>query len=73
MYMYREGVLRTSSERYDDDYSNITAHLTNHHLQEQFSPNYGKYENGNEMFFDEFNRYALQLFHIVLTTVVLNL
>ncbi|XP_053408052.1 tubulin--tyrosine ligase-like [Mercenaria mercenaria] len=60
VYLFKEGVLRTSSEPYDpDDLSKITSHLTNHCLQKERSTNYGRYEDGNEMFFDEFNRYLM--------------
>ncbi|XP_065832819.1 tubulin--tyrosine ligase-like [Oscarella lobularis] len=55
VFMYKEGVLRTTSEPYrPDDLQATTSHLTNHYLQENFSQNYGLYEEGNEMFFDEF-------------------
>ncbi|XP_006825271.1 tubulin--tyrosine ligase-like [Saccoglossus kowalevskii] len=58
IYLYKEGVLRTASDPYKpQDYSDTTGHLTNHCLQEALSPNFGKYEIGNEMFFDEFNSY----------------
>ncbi|XP_022097869.1 tubulin--tyrosine ligase-like isoform X2 [Acanthaster planci] len=58
IFMMREGVLRTSSEPYiADDLKNVTSHLTNHCIQEACAQNYGKYEDGNEMFFKEFNRY----------------
>ena len=56
IYLYREGVLRTASEAYNDDLDHATAHLTNHSLQEQMSPDFGKYEEGNEMFFDDFDK-----------------
>ncbi|XP_060559845.1 tubulin--tyrosine ligase-like isoform X2 [Ruditapes philippinarum] len=60
VYLFREGVLRTSSESYDpDDLSKVTSHLTNHCLQEERSSNFGLYEDGNEMFFDQFNRYLM--------------
>ncbi|XP_070576734.1 tubulin--tyrosine ligase-like isoform X2 [Ptychodera flava] len=58
IHLYKEGVLRTASDPYDpSDFKDTTGHLTNHCLQEALSPNFGKYEEGNEMFFDEFNRY----------------
>ena len=59
IYLYNEGVLRTASEPYDPaNLDHVTSHLTNHCLQEKLSPNFGKFEFGNEMFFDEFNRYV---------------
>ncbi|XP_015774876.1 PREDICTED: tubulin--tyrosine ligase-like [Acropora digitifera] len=58
IHVFSEGVLRTSSEPYDaSDLQNITSHLTNHCIQEQFSADFGRYEDGNELFFDEFTRY----------------
>eukprot|EP00052_Salpingoeca_macrocollata_P016890 m.136582 g.136582 ORF g.136582 m.136582 type:complete len:383 (+) comp20198_c0_seq3:222-1370(+) len=53
--MYKEGVLRTASDAYaPDDLENVTSHLTNHCVQEAQSTNFGKFEEGNEMFFDQF-------------------
>lgn len=58
IYIFSEGVLRTSSEPYDtSNLENITSHLTNHCIQEQYSADFGQYEEGNEMFFDEFSRF----------------
>ena len=59
VYLYREGVLRTASDPYTEDLSHVTAHLTNHSLQKEMSDNFGRYEEGNEMFFDAFDRYSL--------------
>ncbi|KAM4694797.1 tubulin--tyrosine ligase [Discoglossus pictus] len=60
IYLYREGVLRTSSEPYNaSDFQDMTSHLTNHCIQKEHSKNYGRYEDGNEMFFDEFNQYLV--------------
>jgi len=59
IHLFKEGVLRTASDPYtaeDLSQSQLTSHLTNHSLQETNSPNYGRYEEGNEMFFDDFNR-----------------
>ena len=57
IFVYKEGVLRTASETYEaDNVDNLTSHITNHSLQEANSPNYGKYEPGNEIFFSEFDR-----------------
>uniref|UniRef100_A0A3Q3WFF8 Tubulin--tyrosine ligase n=1 Tax=Mola mola TaxID=94237 RepID=A0A3Q3WFF8_MOLML len=56
IYLYQEGVLRTSSEPYNSsDLQDMTSHLTNHCIQKEHSHNYGRYEEGNEMFFDEFS------------------
>ncbi|XP_061405881.1 tubulin--tyrosine ligase [Lethenteron reissneri] len=58
IHLYREGVLRTSSDPYDpSDLGHTTSHLTNHCLQEALSGNYGRYEEGNEMFFPAFEDY----------------
>lgn len=58
IFLFKEGVLRTASEPYKStEYSDITSHLTNHSLQKELSPKFGEYEEGNEMFFPEFNRY----------------
>lgn len=60
VFLFREGVLRTSSEPYDlADLSNVPSHLTNHCLQKERSLNFGKFEEGNEMFFEEFNRFLM--------------
>ncbi|XP_053292493.1 tubulin--tyrosine ligase isoform X2 [Pleuronectes platessa] len=43
IYLYREGVLRTSSEPYNDsDLQDMTSHLTNHCIQKEHSQNYGR-------------------------------
>ncbi|CAH3154527.1 unnamed protein product [Porites evermanni] len=58
IYIFSEGVLRTSSEPYDpNNLKNITSHLTNHCIQEEYSTDFGHYEEGNEMFFNEFSRF----------------
>uniref|UniRef100_A0A8C5QKB1 Tubulin--tyrosine ligase n=1 Tax=Leptobrachium leishanense TaxID=445787 RepID=A0A8C5QKB1_9ANUR len=58
IFLYKEGVLRTSSEPYNDsDFQDMTSHLTNHCIQKEHSKNYGRYEDGNEMFFEDFNQY----------------
>nr|XP_054759026.1 tubulin--tyrosine ligase-like [Lytechinus pictus] len=57
IYLMREGVLRTCAEPYEaDDLSNHVSHLTNHCIQEAHSKDFGKFEEGNEMFFDAFDR-----------------
>ncbi|ESO94229.1 hypothetical protein LOTGIDRAFT_118802 [Lottia gigantea] len=61
VYLFNQGVLRTASESYNvSDLTNITSHLTNHSLQQEKSKNFGVYEEGNEMFYDEFNEYLLK-------------
>ncbi|XP_041353375.1 tubulin--tyrosine ligase-like [Gigantopelta aegis] len=72
IYLYREGVLRTASELYSLDHlGDVTAHLTNHNLQEERSPNFGKYEDGNEMFYDQFDRYLQDKYNITMETTLL--
>ncbi|XP_068615359.1 tubulin--tyrosine ligase-like [Brachionichthys hirsutus] len=47
IYLYREGVLRTSSEPYNSsDLQDTTSHLTNHCIQKEQSQNYGRYKEG---------------------------
>lgn len=72
IYLYREGVLRTSSEPYNSsDLQDITSHLTNHCIQKEHSKNYGQYEEGNEMFFDEFRLYLLNAHNVTLEATLL--
>lgn len=72
IYLYREGVLRTSSEPYNStDLQDLTSHLTNHCIQKEHSQNYGRYEEGNEMFFDEFRHYLLNVHNIAMETSIL--
>jgi tubulin--tyrosine ligase len=55
IHMWREGVVRTSSENYSHhDMSDLTKHLTNHGLQEEQSDNFGAFEAGNELFYGSF-------------------
>ncbi|KAE8601253.1 hypothetical protein XENTR_v10013603 [Xenopus tropicalis] len=72
IYLYREGVLRTSSEPYSDtNFQDMTSHLTNHCIQKEHSKNYGRYEEGNEMFFEEFNQYLVTSLNINLENSIL--
>uniref|UniRef100_A0A1A8TZ80 Tubulin--tyrosine ligase n=1 Tax=Nothobranchius furzeri TaxID=105023 RepID=A0A1A8TZ80_NOTFU len=72
IYLYREGVLRTSSEPYNSsDLQDMTSHLTNHCIQKEHSQNYGQYEEGNEMFFDDFRLYLLNAHGVTLETAIL--
>ncbi|KAG7279802.1 hypothetical protein CRUP_013712, partial [Coryphaenoides rupestris] len=72
IYLYREGVLRTSSDPYDSsDLDDMTSHLTNHCIQKEHSPNYGRYEEGNELFFDEFRQYMLSTHNVTMETTIL--
>ena len=61
IYLFSEGSLRTSSSRYvHDDFSEVNAHITNHCLQEK-SDGYGKFEEGNEMWYSEFDAYLKEM------------
>ncbi|XP_007957598.1 tubulin--tyrosine ligase [Orycteropus afer afer] len=72
IYLYREGVLRTASEPYHvDNFQDKTCHLTNHCIQKEYSKNYGKYEEGNEMFFEAFNQYLISALNITLESTIL--
>jgi tubulin--tyrosine ligase len=54
-WLYREGVLRTTSKAYDSsDFTDAVKHLTNHCIQEAQADDFGKFEAGNELWFSEF-------------------
>lgn len=56
-YWYSEGYLRTSSEIYDlNDLDDPYIHLTNDAIQAT-SEKYGKFEKGNKVTYNEFQRY----------------
>ena len=60
VWLYREGVCRTSSEEYKGaDWDNHVAHVTNHCLQEGAAA-FGRYEKGNELPFAELNKRLLE-------------
>jgi len=53
-YTYEEGYLRTSCNKYSlKNLANRYVHLTNDSVQKN-SENYGKYEPGNKLGYDEF-------------------
>ena len=59
VYFFKEGYIRTSSEIFSLSEENIGkdyVHLTNNAVQIN-SENYGKYEDGNQMSFDDFQQY----------------
>ncbi|KAL5009374.1 hypothetical protein ScPMuIL_014955 [Solemya velum] len=61
IYLFEEGVLRTASESYNPvNFDDTVSHLTNHNLQEELSSKFGQFEEGNEMFFGDFNRYLMK-------------
>jgi hypothetical protein len=67
VFMYRNGYLRTSSEKFTLDLKGASfgdkqmVHLTNYCMQKN-SENLGKFEDGNTLSFDDFQKY-LDEFH----------
>ena len=54
-YFFKEGYLRTSSREFTlNDLENRYIHLTNDAIQNK-SADYGKFETGNKMSYDDFN------------------
>lgn len=51
IYFYRQGYLRTTSEKYDLQNKSNSVHLTNQCLQSQ-EKEYGQHEEGNTLTFD---------------------
>ena len=56
LFIYKEGYIRTSSEKYSVQSSQNFVHLTNNCLQIH-NPNYGNFEEGNTLSFDTFKNY----------------
>ena len=60
-YFFKEGYLRTSSREFTlHDLENRYIHLTNDAIQNK-SADYGKFETGNKMSYDDFNEMLKQL------------
>ncbi|KRX00256.1 hypothetical protein PPERSA_10755 [Pseudocohnilembus persalinus] len=60
VYVFQEGYLRTSSEKYDlENIENPFIHLTNNAVQ-KYSKNYGIEEFGNQLSFQQFQDYLDQ-------------
>jgi hypothetical protein len=56
-YFYKEGYLRTASKNYNpNDLENKFIHLTNDAIQNKCE-DYGKFEGGNKMSYNDFQRY----------------
>ena len=55
-YFYSEGYIRTASKNFSLSATNKFIHLTNDAVQ-KYSEDYGKFENGNKMSYNEFQRY----------------
>ncbi len=60
-YFYREGYVRTSSSEYTCKVKDGRVHLTNDAVQKQM-PDYGKYEKGNKISYDELHIYLNKLY-----------
>ena len=73
MWLYKEGVLRTTSVAFSLDketLSNKFIHLSNHCIQTKHK-DYGKFEPTNEMFFEEFQTYLEDNFNVSLDEVII--
>jgi len=60
LYFFKEGYLRTSSEQFilsNESIENKFVHLTNNAVQKH-SDNYGQFENGNQLSFNDFHKYC---------------
>ena len=55
-YFFSEGYLRTASKNFSLSITNKYIHLTNDAVQKH-SEDYGKFENGNKMSYNDFQRY----------------
>jgi tubulin--tyrosine ligase len=55
-YWYKEGYVRTTACEYSLSNSSGAIHLTNDAVQKNL-PEYGKYEKGNKLSYDELNNY----------------
>lgn len=56
-YFYKEGYMRTSCQEFDmSNVQNKYVHLTNDAVQKH-SPDYGKFEDGNKLSYDDFQTY----------------
>ncbi|CAD8162780.1 unnamed protein product [Paramecium octaurelia] len=56
-YWYQDGYIRTSSKEFNlNNLSNKMIHLTNDAVQ-KYSEDYGKFEKGNKISFEEFKKY----------------
>ena len=60
-YFYKEGYVRTSSSEYTCKVKDGKVHLTNDAVQKQM-PDYGKYEKGNKISYDELHIYLNRLY-----------
>ena len=59
-YWYRDGYVRTTSSEYQLGSNCSKIHLTNDAVQKNL-PDYGKYEKGNKLSYDELESYIAKL------------
>jgi len=59
-YWYKHGYVRTTSSEYTLGKNDGRIHLTNDAIQKNL-PDYGKFEKGNKISYDELNQYILSL------------
>jgi hypothetical protein len=52
LYFFKEGYIRTSCEEFSLEKDDLYVHLTNNAVQ-KYSNNYGNYEQGNQLSFDD--------------------
>jgi tubulin monoglycylase TTLL3/8 len=58
-YWFNEGYVRTTSSEYTLKQNFGSVHLTNDAVQKHL-PDYGKYEKGNKISYDELNDYLVK-------------
>ena len=59
-YWYQDGYVRTTSSEYQVKTNCSKIHLTNDAVQKNL-PDYGKYEKGNKLSYDELENYILKI------------
>lgn len=70
IFMYKEGYIRTSSDKFTLSSNYNFIHLTNNCLQ-KFSPSYSFFEEGNTISFAEFNDYLLNNYQTRLDNTII--
>lgn len=60
LYFFKEGYIRTSCEEFRLDKDDLYVHLTNNAVQKH-SNNYGNFEKGNQLSFDDIEAIFQQL------------
>jgi len=56
-YWYQDGYARTSSFEFNCNKGNLMVHLTNEAVQVKDKSNFGAYEPGNKVYFDQLSQY----------------